>query len=286
MTKDGQNRVIIESVTPEIEGGKYPARRVVGQSVWVEADIFADGHDVLQAEILYKAEKDKTWQKVNLKPTVNDRWAGKFKVEKQGIYQFKIEAWVDWSLTWQHNIERKIQDGQNVKVELLDGVQYLEALKKAVPKPEGKIVATWIELFKDESRYTEAIQLALSHELHDIFYQYPHKQHITGYDNNLKVYVDRKKALFSTWYEFFPRSSSLVPGKHGTFKECEHILPRIAEMGFDVLYFHSPHRHRPPQRQKQLNHCRSRRCRLALGNWRAYRRAQRYFGGFGNFGRV
>ncbi|MCU0446345.1 MAG: alpha-1,4-glucan--maltose-1-phosphate maltosyltransferase [Microscillaceae bacterium] len=237
MTKDGQNRVIIESVTPEIDGGKYPARRVVGQSVWVEADIFADGHDVLQAEILYKAEKDKTWQKTYLKPTVNDRWAGKFKVEKQGIYQFKIEAWVDWSLTWQHNIERKIQDGQNVKVELLDGIQYLEALKKAVPKPEGKIVATWIELFKDESRYAEAIQLALSHELHDIFYQYPLRQHVTVYDNNLRVYVDRKKALFSTWYEFFPRSSSLVPGKHGTFKECEHILPRIAEMGFDVLYF-------------------------------------------------
>jgi starch synthase (maltosyl-transferring) len=237
MTNEGQKRVIIETVSPEIDGGRFYAKRVVGQSVNVQADIFADGHDVLNAEIHYKHEKEKTWHKTYLKPIGNDRWGGKFYVQKQGIYEYRIEAWVDWPLTWQHNIERKIQDGQNVKVELLDGIQYLEALLKVIPKAESKTVEKWIEYFKDSQQYNEAIKAALSHGLHELFYNHPYKQFVTIYDKKLKIYVDRKKALFSAWYEFFPRSSSVTPGKHGTFKDCEHILPRIAEMGFDVLYF-------------------------------------------------
>lgn len=235
--KNAQNRAVIEGVTPEIDNGKYYLKRTVGETVNVQADIFGDGHDIVVGSLLFRHEKSKKWSEIRFHELGNDRWATSFKVEKQGIYHYKIEAWIDYALNWQHNIERKADDGQYVNVELLDGVQYLEYLKSKMPKTATKKVNSWIALFKDEKQYEAALKTALSSELHDLFVQYPSKQFSVTYDNNLRVYVDRERARFSTWYEFFPRSASSEPGKHGTFKDCERLIPRVAEMGFDVLYF-------------------------------------------------
>ncbi len=232
-----QSRVIIENVYPEIDNGRYYIKRVLGESVTVEADIFGDGHDVVAGALLYKHQDSKKWKETRFSPTENDRWIATFRVEKQEIYHYKIQGWVDYALNWQHNIERKIQAEQYVNVELLDGVQYLEKLLKNAGSKHHQHIKYLIGLFKDEQRYEEAIQEALSDRLHDLFVEYPTKDFAVTYDNNLRVYVDRKKALFSTWYEFFPRSASEEAGKHGTFKDCERLIPRIAAMGFDVLYF-------------------------------------------------
>jgi starch synthase (maltosyl-transferring) len=236
-----QNRVIIEHVSPELDGGKYPARRVVGQLMHIEADMYADGHDIMNAEVLYKHEKEKNWRKTYFKPIVNDRWYAEFGVEKQGIYEYKLHGWLDHALNWQHGIDKKIKDNQRVTVELLDGVQYLTRLSEEVSKTEKSYIQKLINLFRSagnsDDAYNEAVAEALSDDLHEIFYTYPYKKFVTEYDRNLRVYVDRKKALFSTWYEFFPRSASQEAGKHGTFKDCERLLPRIAELGFDTLYF-------------------------------------------------
>ncbi|MCS7027180.1 MAG: alpha-1,4-glucan--maltose-1-phosphate maltosyltransferase [Bacteroidia bacterium] len=231
-----QNRVIIENVQPEIDGGKYPAKRVVGQIVKVTADIFADGHDVIAAEVAYKHEKEKAWKRNSFTHLGNDAWVSEFKVEKQGYYEFKIEGWIDHALTWQHNIERKINDKQFVNIELLDGIQYLESLIEKVTKAEGKYLQHLVDLFRDSEKYHEAIKEALSPQLREIFEKYPQRKFTTTYDKVLRVYVDRKKALFSAWYEFFPRSTG-EHGRHGTFKDCHKIIPRIAAMGFDTIYF-------------------------------------------------
>jgi starch synthase (maltosyl-transferring) len=232
-----QSRAIIEGVTPEIDNGKYYIKRTVGETVNVEADIFGDGHDVVAASLLYRHEKSKKWSEVRFQELVNDRWAASFTVEKQGTYHYKLEAWIDYALNWQHNIERKADDGQYVNVELLDGIQYLEYLKSKMPKSSTKKLDEWIAMFQDQGQYDRALTIALSKELHELFVQHPSKDFSVTYDNNLRVYVDRERARFSTWYEFFPRSASSEPGKHGTFKDCERLIPRVAEMGFDVLYF-------------------------------------------------
>jgi starch synthase (maltosyl-transferring) len=232
-----QNRVIIEGVTPELDGGKYAIKRIIGQPVNLQMCLVADGHDVLAGEILYKHEKEKNWKSVAIEPIGNDIWTGGFRVEKQGIYQYKIAAWIDQPLTWQHNIERKIKDFQHVNVELLDGLQYLKPLLTKVNKTEAKYIEHLIKIFEDTARYNEAVHEAQSTRLEDIFKRYPAKTFATHYDKNLRVYVDRQKALFSTWYEFFPRSASQEIGKHGTFKDCERLIPRTAELGFDTLYF-------------------------------------------------
>ncbi|MTI39522.1 alpha-1,4-glucan--maltose-1-phosphate maltosyltransferase [Fulvivirga lutimaris] len=233
----GQIRVIIENVQPEIDYGKFYIKRVVGQNVDVTADIFTDGHDVINARLLFKHEKDKQWSSIEMEHTVNDSWSGSFKVAKQGTYTYTIEAWVDYALNWQHNIERKIDDDQQVDVELLDGVQYLKAIKSKTTAPEKKYLDELIKLFANKKEYKKAIKEAHGKKLEAIFHKYPSDKFTLRYERELDVYVDRNKALFSTWYEFFPRSSSAVEGQHGTFKECEAILPEIAAMGFDTLYF-------------------------------------------------
>jgi starch synthase (maltosyl-transferring) len=186
--------------------------------------------------VKFKHEKDKKWSEVRMSPTENDEWEAEFTVEKQGFYSYFIEGWVDYALNWQHGTERKINDNQHVKSELLEGAEYCQAILKEVTKDEKTYLNTAIKAFEDEKLYDSAIAIALSDELHQIFKKYPTRT-LANSSAELKVYVDRKKALFSTWYEFFPRSASETPGKHGTFKDCERLLPRVAEMGFDTLYF-------------------------------------------------
>ncbi|GAA4271499.1 alpha-1,4-glucan--maltose-1-phosphate maltosyltransferase [Aquimarina gracilis] len=231
-----QERVVIENVTPELNNGVFFIKRVVGEKVFVTADIIGDGHDIVQASILFKHEKETKWKENRMNPIENDSWQGDFTVEKQGYYTYKIQGWIDYALNWQHGTVRKIDDGQHVSSELLEGREYLEAISSTVEAEEKEYIKNLSKLFKEKSTYNEAIAEAKSDKLHDLFYKYPSRGLMATY-KELKVYVDREKARFSTWYEFFPRSASEVEGKHGTFKDCERLLPRIAEMGFDVLYF-------------------------------------------------
>lgn len=235
-----QRRVVIDTVKPQINCGEFYIKRIVNEIVNVDAHVLVDGHDVIAASVLYKHEKERKWSEVRMHHVVNDEWKASFTLEKQGFYTYKVEGWVDYALNWQHGIERKIDDNQHVKSELLEGVTYLKPLLKKASKNEKEYLAHCIDCFENESKYDDAIKEATSHKLHDIFVKYPEK-HLANASKELQIYVDRKKALFSTWYEFFPRSSSQTEGQHGTFKDCERLLPRIAEMGFDTLYFPPVH---------------------------------------------
>ena len=235
-----QERVIIENVVPQIDGGLYYIKRIVGENVQVSADVFTDGHDLVQCSIRFKHEKDKLAGEVRMTHDVNDVWEGEFTVEKQGYYTYYLEGWVDYALNWQHGIERKIEDGQNVTSELLEGIDYLKKIRRKATTDEQQYLDNLINCFKTPDEYNKAIEEAQSHTLKNIFNKYPEK-FLVHTSPELTVYVDRLKGRFSTWYEFFPRSSSPEEGKHGTFKDCERLLPRIADMGFDVLYFPPVH---------------------------------------------
>ncbi|MDD2820792.1 MAG: alpha-1,4-glucan--maltose-1-phosphate maltosyltransferase [Flavobacterium sp.] len=231
-----QTRIIIENVSPQLDCGSNAIKRIVGQKVIVTAAVFSDGHDVIECCVKYKHEEDENWDEVRMIPTFNDEWIAEFKVEKQGFYSYFVEGWVDYALNWQHGTERKIQDNQYVKSELLEGAEYVRAILNKVDASENNYLNTLAYYFTTESEYDNAVREATSHELTRIFKKYPIR-FLENKSMPLKVYVDRKKALFSTWYEFFPRSASPEEGKHGTFKDCERLLPRVAEMGFDTLYF-------------------------------------------------
>ncbi|MBT8310199.1 MAG: alpha-1,4-glucan--maltose-1-phosphate maltosyltransferase [Flavobacteriaceae bacterium] len=230
-----QRRVVIDHVSPQINNGDLFIKRVVNEIVNINAHVICDGHDIIASSILYKHEKERKWKEVRLQHIFNDEWGSSFMVEKQGFYTYKVEGWVDHPLNWQHGISRKIDDNQHVNSELLEGASYLKPLLKKVDASERDYLEKCIAWFKDDTHYDKAIKEAVSGELHAIFYKYPDK-HLVNSSKDFKVYVDRHKARFSTWYEFFPRSSSETNGAHGTLKESERLLDRVANMGFDTLY--------------------------------------------------
>ncbi|WP_159018752.1 alpha-1,4-glucan--maltose-1-phosphate maltosyltransferase [Algibacter sp. L3A6] len=230
-----QKRVVIDYVSPTVNGGDFYIKRVVNEIVNVDAHIMADGHDVLGASILYKHENDKTWQETRMVLTSNDEWKGSFSVQKQGFYNYKVEAWVDYALNWRYGLIRKINDGQHVVSELLEGAEYIEPLLNKVNAEDKQYLEHLQQIFKDENNYGEAISEAVKERLYTIFFQNPTKI-LANTSKTYQAYVDRKKARFSTWYEFFPRSASEHEGVHGTFNDCARLLPRVKNMGFDVVY--------------------------------------------------
>ncbi|GAB3031081.1 alpha-1,4-glucan--maltose-1-phosphate maltosyltransferase [Spirosoma pulveris] len=257
----GQSRVVIERVSPELDGGLFPIKAIPGDVIAVEADIFADGHDYLTAVLLYKHIDDTTWTELAMAPSWNDRWGASFIVEKQGRYLYTFEGWVNHPASWQHEVHLKVADGQRITSELLAGAKYIDGMigraggqptavsvkgkakKKTEPVEESADVRALREmaaLFRDESRYDEAVSVAESDQFTFYANRYPERQYPTRYAHELGVEVDRARAGFSTWYCLFPRSASreLAGGApvHGTFRDVEALLPRISNMGFDVLY--------------------------------------------------
>lgn len=232
-----QSRVIIENVRPNIESGRYYAKCVINDPFEVTADMFADGHDVLNAHLLFKTADKKTWQEVPFMHLGNDAWRAVFTPDKQIHYDYKIEAWIDHALTWHYGLVKKVDAGVDVSVELADGVVFLENLGKQKLKAADKKLVTESLAAIKKKQSQKAIDLLKGKEIESLFRLFPEKNFKSEFDQGLQVYVDREKGVFSTWYEFFPRSASNKEGKHGTFKDCEKQLKRIADMGFDTLYF-------------------------------------------------
>ena len=228
MDLKGQVRVIIENVKPQIDEGLYPAKRTVGERVDVSADIFVDGHDHIRARLLYKKEGETKWREAEMTHIMNDEWRAFFYAEEKGIYRFTLQAWVDHFETWHDGFKKKAAAGVDVQLELQEGVVFLKTLASGNEKL--KSISK-----KLEKEYTEAVDFVLSKEFGEIVHENPLIQHAQAYHKQLKIIVEHEKANFSAWYELFPRSASL-DGKHGTFKDVIRLLPRIATMGFDVLY--------------------------------------------------
>jgi starch synthase (maltosyl-transferring) len=235
-TGKARKRVIIEGVKPEIDGGRFPIKRTVGDWLRVEADIVTDGHDVIAAQLLFRREQEADWQAAPMQPLVNDRWQGEFQVKELGRYRYALQAWVDCFRTWQRDLRKKVDAGQDVAVELLVGAGFIEAVQARAPKAAARKLGEWTKILRGEGGLKEKLEAAHHPELTGLMGRYPDQRFITLYDKNLNVVVDPVRARFGAWYEMFPRSCSEVSGRHGAFKDCEARLPYIAGMGFDVLY--------------------------------------------------
>jgi starch synthase (maltosyl-transferring) len=234
-SSDGRQRAVIEKVTPEVDAGRFSIKRVKGERVIVEADAFADGHDVLRCLLRYRREQDQVWTEADMAPLVNDRWRGEFAVTEIGRYRYTVTAWVDHFLSWRHDFERR-EDPEDIAIALLVGA---EVVRDAATRARGKdaeLLTKLGEALADGADLHSRRAIALSDELALLMARHPDRRLATDYGRDLSVIVDPVRGRFSAWYELFPRSTAPDPGRHGTFADCAARLPDIAAMGFDVLY--------------------------------------------------
>ncbi|MFQ5446493.1 MAG: maltotransferase domain-containing protein [Saprospiraceae bacterium] len=230
-----RNRTIIRNVKPALDGGKYFITRVPEETVDVSAEIIADGNDVIKASLLFKEKKARKWNEVPMSAREDDRFEGCFTVKKEGFYVYKIEAWTDKLATWHKRFMGKRKAGRPLADELLNGAYLLRAAAEKSLKSIARKLIIWAKQLEDKAHYHEAVNLVASEEFSDTIGTCSLKKHMTVFDESQVVRVGHAHDMFSTWYQMFPRSASPVPGQHGTFKDCEKLLPRIAGMGFDVL---------------------------------------------------
>ncbi len=234
---EGRARVVIEAVQPEINCGRFAAKRVTGQTQAVEADIFADGHDKLDARLLYRAAGAKKWLEAPMVLFDNDRWRGAFTPDKPGKWEFTIEAWVDHFLTWQYDFRKRVDGAQieEIPLQLQIGTTLVTEAARRAKGGTAKQLRTVARQMKDANDPQAAIEAALSVALTKAMQSAPDRRYATRYERELAVWVDRPRAQFSSWYEMFPRSTG-ADGAHGTFKTATDVLPYVASMGFDILY--------------------------------------------------
>jgi starch synthase (maltosyl-transferring) len=227
-------RIAIENVYPELDGGRYPVKRVVGDEFEVQADIFRDGHDKLRAVVIY-------WQQGHGSreaPLVlfdNDRWTARFRLDRLGFWRYTIEAWTDHFESWREELEKKREAGQNIELELVEGRGLVEAvLTRASPRDAERLGKTLREF--DDADIARRVGLMLGAELRELMERCPFRADAVRYPRELEVIVERKAALFAAWYEMFPRSQGREPARSATFDDCIGRLPEIAGLGFDVVY--------------------------------------------------
>ena len=237
MAFDGRRRVVIEGVAPEIDRGLFPIKRTRGEQVTVEADIFVDGHEVISCVLLFRREQDKDWRETPMQPLVNDRWRGTFVAAEVGQYFYSLAGWIDQFKSWRRDLQKKADVGEHTDLDLLTGALLIdEAAERAAAENAQQLAQAAKTLRAKKHGLSERLAQALSDDLLRLMALDPDRSLETRYAKELGVVVDPEKARFSTWYEMFPRSCAAKPGKHGTFKDCERLLPYVASMGFDTLY--------------------------------------------------
>ena len=228
--------VWIAGVWPELAAGRFPVKRVVGDTFEVSADILREGHEALAAVLKYRTVKDTTWREVPMHHVDNDRWVGRFPLEENTRYLYTLEAYPDAYRSWAVDLEKRLAADMEVASELLEGAALLRpALARAVGADKKRIEERLAELERATTPLQQA-RILLADDTAELVENYPDRSAATTYDRELEVVVDRPLAQCAAWYEMFPRSQGTVAGRHATFQDCIARLPDIAAMGFDVIY--------------------------------------------------
>ena len=236
MPDQSPKRIVIQLPSPAVDDGRYPAKRCVGDHVVVEADVFRDGHDLLRVVVRYRGPGDKRWREENLRPLDAHlggvRWRGEFEVSRSGRWEYTIEAWTDTFGTWRDELERKVAAEQHdLAGEMAEGLMMLRAAA-AVAKStaDGRLIEYALLTLEDEAVPERAKHDAvLGPELFEAVERTQERRDRVTLRQPLPIEVDRLRARFGAWYELFPRSWGGLGG-------VRQQLPRLAELGFDVVY--------------------------------------------------
>ena len=232
--------VMIEQITPQIDGGRYPIKRIVGDIVTVQADIYKEGHDDLAALLKWRKRGTENWNESPMTFLDNDRWQGSFQVTENAYYEYTIEAYAEKYLSWVHELHKKNIPGANILSELLEGVAII---RTSIPLAQGHDRAELQQAVNNMTRAIDsadqnsAIAISTSEWCHHLMGKYPNRSESYTYEPYLTIMVNRKEARFAAWYEFFPRSAGTDPNASATWDDCINRLYAIKEMGFNVIYF-------------------------------------------------
>jgi len=231
-------QVVIENVIPKLDGGRYPIKRVIGNTIEVSADIFKDGHDLIAARLLYRRPGEASSRIAAFTYRFDpDRWHGSFKVDQIGLWQYDIEAWPDRFGTWRSDLGKRLNAGQDVRPELLEGAGILARLSEKLTGAAKVLIADAAKRLANPAlALDERLKVAFAEDVAELVRAPLFAGEASRLERPLEVYVDRPEAVFSAWYELFPRSQGRDPSKHGTFADTTRRLPEIAALGFDVLY--------------------------------------------------
>ncbi|MEP7062932.1 MAG: alpha-1,4-glucan--maltose-1-phosphate maltosyltransferase [Betaproteobacteria bacterium] len=231
----GRARVVIESVTPSVDNGRFAAKRIVGDAVAIEADCFADGHATLMCLVRWRHEDVADWHEIPMTALGNDRWRASVVVDAPGRYTFAIVAWIDAFLSWRHDFLRRIDTG-DVLLAAHTGAELIAAAAARADGVDRQALHRVSEAMLETGDIDDLRALVEGDALVEVANRYPDRNLPTTSTVEYPLVVDRARARYSAWYELFPRSASAVPGQHGTLRDCIARLPYVARMGFDVLY--------------------------------------------------
>ncbi|HLF70967.1 MAG TPA: alpha-1,4-glucan--maltose-1-phosphate maltosyltransferase [Dehalococcoidia bacterium] len=235
-------RVVIENVTPEVDRGRYAVKRIAGDVLRVEADVFADGHGLIACHLYYKRDEAAEWLSVAMEEQIDLRWRGEFELDEPGTYVYRLEAWLDHFASWRRDLEKRIAAGQDVALELRGGALMLREAAAAAPEDAAKNLRQRADVLEGgDWAINVRTALALDAELTSLMQRYAPREPLTAYDCGQRVVAERERARFGAWYELFPRSTSPIRGKHGSFETTIDWLPYVSQMGFDVLYLPPVH---------------------------------------------
>ena len=236
-------RVTIENLWPRVDEGRVPVRRVVGDSVEVYADVFAEGLEAVRAVVRWRPVGERPWQEVGMEPTGNDRWRGAFVVPASGRYEYTVAGWVDPFLTWRNLLDRRVASGSTARIDLLEGAEILDAVARRAHGAEASRLREATEKLRApaDGSLESAVRTARAPELADAVARHPEPSEVASYPTTLEVEVDPPRAGHSAWYELFPRSTSADRKRAGTFRDLRARLPYIAGLGFDVVYLPPVH---------------------------------------------
>jgi len=235
---EGRRRVRVERVSPSVDGGRYPVKRIVGEPLDIEADIFADGHEPLRVLLMVRDPGASDPKSQAMVSAGNDLWRARVIFPCSGMAEFRISAWVDEVAHWQDGLGKKVRSGQreDFETELREGADIVRRHLARAEKghPVGPLLH-WLSLWEREGDLDQRVALALDPRRGEEAAAFPDPRFVS-LSEIFRVHVERERALRGAWYEFFPRSSGTVPGLHGTLKDAARRLPAIAAMGFDVVY--------------------------------------------------
>lgn len=230
--------VVIESIKPCLDGGRYPIKRIVGEELKVSADIFKEGHDEICAVLKWRKKGRSDWYQTPLRPTTNDRWEGVCYFIENARHEYTIEAWQDEFRSWQIEYGKKVAaEWTDLATELTEGSIIVEkAAARAGHKQDKERLLTFARQLRNADAHFGAL-LAKNPELAGLMAAWPDLELSTEYKPYLEVTVDRPEAQFAAWYEFFPRSAEGNGNKGSKFRDCLSRVDDAKAMGFSVIYF-------------------------------------------------
>jgi starch synthase (maltosyl-transferring) len=235
LIKDPKKSVVIENVAPAVDCGRYPAKREIGAPIEVTADIFREGHEKLLAFLKFRPAGETGWRETPMAFVDNDRWEGTFEPSSIGRWLFTIEALTDLFRSWLVDLDKRVDAGQDVRSELLEGVALVRKTAVRAADADRKALFAYADRLARVGEQPDAVAAAREPELARLMDLHVDRTEATWCEREFEVIVDRERARVAAWYEFFPRSGQ-VPDRHATFEDAAFQLQRAAAMGFDVVY--------------------------------------------------